>query len=72
MKKRKGFRLIVVDGVTWQYKIGLTSIVAYREDGFKKLSNLSEVSGLNWHNVERAMHKRTPFLGPKQIAEWLK
>lgn len=69
MKKRVGFRKIVVNGKTWQYKIGRSNVVAFDEDGNKKLDHVDVVA--KGYDVWRARWKKCQVLGPKEVADWI-
>lgn len=49
-------KLHLDDGV-YSYKIGKQNIVIRLPNGQKKLTNLSEVSGRSWEDIERVIHK---------------
>lgn len=68
MKKRKGFRIITTRSrVKWQYMVSPQhTIVAYSENGTKKLTNCSK---LNFGSCEGKWCEMS--IKPKQICDWL-
>lgn len=69
MQRKKGFRLITVEGKVWQYKIGRSNVVAFDGEGNKKLENVDVVA--KGFDVARARWKKCQVLGPKEVADWL-
>lgn len=53
MKKRT----IHTGGRVWLYAVGKGAIPIWSPDGVKHVTNLSEVSGWFWDDIERAQHK---------------
>ena len=68
----KGYRSIVIDNQKWKYKLGGTFVVARNlETKEKKLISYSKLTGMDWNDIERAVHKRYFCITPKIIANWL-
>lgn len=44
-KERKG-RTIVVNGVTWKYKVGAQNVIAYSENGERKCGDAATMKGM--------------------------
>lgn len=70
--KSKGSRKLVVNGVTYFYKVGRWTTVVRDEnqDVVTKLANPALV-GMTADNYERAIWKRYCGVGPKDVADAL-
>lgn len=68
MKKRK----IHIDEEEWIYRIGRQFIVIWSPNNNKYLTNLSEVSGLSWSNIERNIWKGNwKGIKPSEIKKYI-
>lgn len=65
-------RRISVGGKIWYYRIGKSWCVAKEQDsGAGRRINLSNLTGMEWSDIERGQWKRWFHVTPKQIADWL-
>lgn len=73
MKRRVGYRLINVDGVTWQYRIGQNTAIAISEHGEKRLIPVWKLAGYSSPDtLERARWKcYREIVTPRHVADWL-
>lgn len=67
---RMKYRKIVVNNKTYRYSVGKNWVPIY--DGDRKiLTDLSQLTGLSWPEIERQKHKKSFQLTPRRIADWL-
>ena len=65
-------RTITVAGKVWKYRIGKNFVVAKAADtGEGKKVKLTDLTGMSFETIERAVWKRYFHVTPKQIATWL-
>jgi len=73
MKIRKECRKIVIDREIYQYKIGRSHIKIYDPTGKKYDTNLSEVTGMSWYDIEKILRKGSSGIcGPSTIEKWIR
>ena len=70
MKRRKGWRKIVVDDIEYQWKFG-SWIVVKNEDVTYKFP-LTDITGMTWDVIEKGMYKRWLSITPSQVADAIK
>jgi hypothetical protein len=67
-----GRRTIVVTGREWKYRVGMAYVVAKATDtGEGRRISLNKLTGMDNHEIERAMWKHSFHVTPSQIADWL-
>ena len=65
-------RKIVVDGVTWHYRVGRSFVVAVRDTNHEKRSiSFPKLTGLSWDEVDRGIRKRWLSITPQIVYNWL-
>lgn len=77
MKIRKGFRKLVLDSGTWQFKIGEIYVQIFSPSNKKYCPNHSEITGLSWDSIERAHWKNRGSdhfanIRPSTVRKWIK
>lgn len=76
MSIRSGFRRLVLDSGTWQFKIGESYVQIFSPDGKKYVPDHSQVTGLSWDTLERLHCKNRGSdhpgnIRPSKIREWI-
>jgi hypothetical protein len=71
--KRPG-RLLVVDGKRWKWRLGRANVVAYCEDGEKRVSPAHIVKNVSADEWERRQwkHMSNASITPNDVANWLR
>jgi len=65
-------RTIIVNKQSWKYKIGRGTVVARNmKTRLTKYIDFSDLTGMNWTDIERASYRRYFHITPKAIALWL-
>lgn len=71
MKSRSGYRKIVVDGISWQYKITKRGICAYCEDGRKKIQRRFDCISVDYNDGSGDDPIIYSTITPNYIRSWL-
>jgi hypothetical protein len=66
---KKSKRKIHLFGKVWEYIIGNGRIVIWSPDGKKYLTDMSEVSGWSWTDIERGTWKGYFSITPQMIKD---
>jgi len=64
-------RIVILDGETYEYRIGRSHVVIRHNDKKIGAPNFSELTGEKWHVIEHDSHKRNFHLTPKHIVDWI-
>lgn len=67
-------RSIVVDGITWRYRVGRVFVVAKSETGTRKTAHAAAVVGVTPDEFDRAKWKGSMLCAvtPSHVAAWLR
>jgi len=65
-------RKIVVNGKTFQYRIGKESVVFRNTHKKSFFADFSEITGWSWNDIERGMWKKYFSITPHQIADYIR
>ncbi len=68
---RKGYRLIVVDDIGYEWTVGRCFVKIVAPDGICKIPRIEEVTGLSTYEVERAIWKRSLSITPQHIRDYI-
>ena len=68
---RKGYRLIVVDDIEYEWVVGRRFVNIVAPEGIRKTPTIEEVTGLSSDEVERAIWKRYLSITPQQIRDYI-
>lgn len=71
MSKRKVKRKIVVGDAEYTWLYGTTCIIIRKNRAVVAKPTISEITGLNWADIERGQRKGYFHLTPKDIAIWI-
>jgi hypothetical protein len=72
-KPQKGARLIVVGKRWWHWLYKGGAIIIWNDRGKKKVfKDLPKITGMSWHDIERAAHKKYFSITPKFIEDLIK
>lgn len=64
-------RTVHIDEQEWLYKIGRINIVIQSPDGIKHVTDMSEISGLSWSEIEKGTYKGWFHITPQQIKTYI-
>lgn len=68
MTKRK----LVIDGENWYWYYGISHIPIWRDDVKVAMPDLSELTGMKWHDIEHDQHKENFRVTPGQVTKFIR